>query len=102
VIDVPVSYDTDIDYAIAVISHEAPALAADPEWVGMFLEEPQTLGVNKLGDSAVDIRVTLTIDTERRWVVKREFLKRIKIRLDKEGIEIPYSYMNVITRHLGE
>lgn len=100
VVDVPVAYDTDIDFAIAVISHEAESLAADPEWSGMFLEEPKNLGVNKLGDSAVDIRITLTTDTERRWVVKREFLKRIKIRLDQEGIEIPFRYLNVITRDL--
>lgn len=101
VVDVPVAYDTDIDFAIAVISHEAQAFAADPEWSGMFLEEPKNLGVNKLGDSAVDIRITLTTDTERRWVVKREFLKRIKIRLDQEGIEIPFRYLNVITRDLN-
>ncbi|MCL1599321.1 MAG: mechanosensitive ion channel family protein [Actinomycetia bacterium] len=96
VADIPVSYDTDVDRAMEVILDEAMAMAAAPEWSKKFVEEPAMLGVNELADSSVNIRLLMTVVTEDRWVIKREFLRRIKNRLDDEGIEIPYAYMNVV------
>jgi small conductance mechanosensitive channel len=98
VIDVAVSYGTDLDRALDVVTDEANLMAADPVWANSFLEEPQTLGVNELESSSVIIRLLLTTVSEERWTVKREFLKRIKQRLDREGIEIPYPYLNVVTK----
>jgi small conductance mechanosensitive channel len=98
VIDVPVSYDTDLDHAIEVISDEAELFSMEDEWRGMFIAEPQMLGVNKLDDSSVNIRLLMTLTTEDRWTVKRAFLLRLKKRLDREGIEIPFQYMTVIMR----
>ncbi|NHZ70546.1 MAG: mechanosensitive ion channel [Proteobacteria bacterium] len=96
VADIPVAYHVDVDRAIAVIHDEALVMASEPDWSEAFLSEPEMLGVDELGDSAVMIRMLMTVATEQRWVVKREFLRRIKIRLDDEEIEIPYAYMNVI------
>ena len=96
VVDVPVSYDTDLDRVIEVLADEAHSFAYSDEWRHRFLEEPVMLGVNNLGDSGIDIRVLLTTTTEERWAVKRGFLKAAKQRLDREGIEIPYQYINVI------
>ena len=96
VADIPVSYDTDIDRAMEVILDEAMAMAAAPEWSKKFVEEPAMLGVNELADSSVNIRLLMTVVTEDRWSIKREFLRRIKNRLDDEQIEIPYAYMNVV------
>ena len=70
----------------------------EDEWRGMFIAEPQMLGVNKLDDSAINIRLLMTLTTEDRWTVKRAFLLRLKKRLDNEGIEIPFQYMTVIMR----
>jgi len=96
VADIPVSYDTDIDRAMEVILDEAMAMAAAPEWSKKFVEEPAMLGVNELADSSVNIRLLMTVVTEDRWSIKREFLRRIKNRLDDEQIEIPYAYMNIV------
>jgi len=96
VTDVGVSYDTDVDKAIEVILDEITTLANDPDWSRAFLEPPEMLGVNKLNESAVEIRVLATVITEERWRVKREFNRRIKNRLDAEGIEIPFNYMSVV------
>ncbi len=96
VADIGVSYDTDVDKAIEVILDEITLMRNDPEWSGSFLGEPEMLGVNKLNESAVEIRVQATVITEERWTVKREFNRRIKNRLDAEGIEIPFNYMSVV------
>lgn len=99
VIDVPVAYDTDLDKAIGVISDEAARFSEDDEWSHAFLDPPQMLGVNKLDDSSIQIRLLMTLTTEERWAVKRAFLLRLKKRLDEEGIEIPFQYITVIMRN---
>lgn len=96
VIDVPVSYDTDLDHAIEVITDEANVFYAEDEWSPTFLAEPKMLGVNKLDDSSVNIRLVMTVTTEDRWTVKRAFLLRLKKRLDREGIEIPFHHMTIV------
>ena len=88
VIDVGVSYDTDVDSAIAAINDEATRFRSDPGWEAAHADAPIMMGVNELGDSAVVIRTVFTTDPEQRWAVKREFLRRLKYRLDAEGIEI--------------
>jgi len=98
VADIPVSYDTDIDHAMEVMLDEAKTLAEDPKWRKKFLKEPEMFGVNELADSSVVIRLVMTLAPEERWAVKREFLKRVKSRLDDEGIEIPFGYLNVIVQ----
>ncbi|MFV2000099.1 MAG: mechanosensitive ion channel family protein [Acidimicrobiia bacterium] len=102
VADIPIAYDVDVDRAMAVIHDEAMLMFLDPGWAESFLGEPEMLGVNELGDSAVVIRLLMTTATEQRWAVKREFLRRLKRRLDDEQIEIPYAYMNVIVGQRGE
>ncbi len=98
VVDVAIGYGEDIDHAIEVIADEAAAFAGDPEWSGMFLEPPTVLGVNLLGDWSVDIRTVLTVAPDDRWSTKREFLRRIKKRLDAEGIEIPFPYRTIVEK----
>lgn len=98
VVDVPVSYDTDLDRAMEVIADEASRMSLSDEWSGSFLEPPSMLGVDRLDASSVNLRVVLTTVSDERWRVKRGFLKLIKQRLDREGIEIPYQYVNLVAR----
>lgn len=99
VVDVTVSYDTNLDHASEVVADEAAAMSSSEEWAGSFLEPPALLGVNRLGDSGIDIRIMLTTVPEERWNAKRAFLMRIKQRMDREGIEIPYQYVNVVAKN---
>jgi small conductance mechanosensitive channel len=96
VADIGVSYSTDVDAAMAVILNEVTAMADDPDWSEAFLAPPEMLGVNRLGDSSVEIRIVAKVVPEERWTVKREINRRIKNRLDAESIEIPYNYLNVV------
>ncbi len=95
VVDVGVAYEDDIDRAIAVVRSEAAALAADPAWTPRLDGAPDVLGVEQLGDSAVVIRTLLRTQAGQHWPVAREFRRRLKVRFDKEQIEIPYQKRKV-------
>lgn len=99
VVDVGIAYGADVDRAIAVIEDEAQKFYDDPAWREKFTDErPQVLGVNELGDSSVVIRVLFTVQAKQQWGVGREFKRRIKNRLDAEGIEIPFPQRTVWLR----
>lgn len=89
VIDVGIEYATNLDAALEVFRDEARRFAADGEWRARFDGEPEVVGVNGLGESAVTIRTLLRTHPGQQWAVGREFRRRIKNRLDREGIEIP-------------
>lgn len=95
VLDVSIAYRTDVDRAMEVMLDELKGISQDPDWADRISAEPEMLGVQELADSAVVLRGRMTTTAEERWAVKREALRRIKKRFDKEGIEIPYPHLTI-------
>jgi len=95
VLDVGVAYKESVDRVIEVLSDELSILRNDDEWREKFLEDPQILGVETLGDSAVTVRAVMKVGADDRWLVRREAQRRVKNRLDAEGIEIPFPHLTV-------
>jgi small conductance mechanosensitive channel len=54
--------------------------------------------VDKFADSAVIIKCLIKTYPLKQWIVKREFLRRIKNRFDELGIEIPFPHLTVYHR----
>lgn len=90
VLDVGIAYESDIDRVLGVLRDEARAFAADPLWAHRLDGGPEVQGVQHLGDSAVTVRTVLRTQPGAQWEVAREFRRRLKNRLEAEGIEIPY------------
>jgi small-conductance mechanosensitive channel len=84
-LDVEVSYDTDVEHASAVIKREADAVWKSHDEV---LEEPELWGVENLGPNGVVIRLVVKTTPSDQWTISRELRQRIKAAFDREGIEI--------------
>jgi small-conductance mechanosensitive channel len=63
--------------------------AQDPAWKHRLDGAVEIPGVEKLDDSGVTIRSLIRTIPASQWEAAREFRRRIKNRLDAEGIEIP-------------
>ncbi len=94
-IDVSVSYETDVDAALEVMRDELDKLALDPEWNSRIKGPVELLGVNKLEESGIQLRARYTTTADERWAVRREAYRRIKNRFDAEGISIPYPQIRI-------
>lgn len=99
VVDIGVDYETDVDRALEIFHDELNRLAGDPEYADWIEGDPEILGVNELGDSAVVLRGRLTTDADQRWAIRREALRRIKNRFDAEGIVIPFPQITITRKH---
>ncbi len=100
VVEVGIGYAAELDPALEVFRSEAERFAADPGWQVHFDGSPEVLGVESLADSAVVIRTVMRTAPGSQWLVAREFRRRIKNRLDQEGIEIPFPQRTLHVRHL--
>lgn len=95
VFEVGVSYRADVDQVMAALVELGAGLAEDEQF-GQLIQEPlEMMGVDKFTDSAVVIKSRLKTEPGKQWVVMREFNRRMKMRFDELGIEIPFPQMTV-------
>jgi small conductance mechanosensitive channel len=86
-LDVDVSYDTDIEQAKSVIKRVADELWRERDDI---LEAPEVWGVESLGPHSVVIRLVVKTRPSDQYAVSRVLRQRLKETFDAEGIEIPF------------
>ncbi|MDR2240260.1 MAG: mechanosensitive ion channel family protein [Zoogloeaceae bacterium] len=96
VVNVGIGYGADIDRAAAVMRQVGDALRQDAAFGGRILAPIEIAGVDDLGESAVMIRCRIKVAPLEESAIRREYLRRIKLAFDKEGIEIPYRYLKLV------
>ncbi|KAI3347209.1 mechanosensitive ion channel family protein [Clostridium botulinum] len=97
IVDVDIAYEENIDNAISIIKE----VCSDFEQNNEDIREPmEVLGVNALNASSVTIRVIGKSKPLKQWEMERELRKLIKLRLDKEGIEIPYPKTQLVSTNM--
>lgn len=85
--EIDIAWDSDLERALQVLREVAATLADDPEWQEQILEPPQLLGVERLEQSGVRLKLWIKTRPLRQWGVAREFRHRLKPAFDGAGIE---------------
>ncbi|MEZ4599922.1 MAG: mechanosensitive ion channel family protein [Syntrophotaleaceae bacterium] len=95
VFDIGVAYKENTDRVVEVMKAVLEKMQADETYGPLILETPEIMGVDQFADSAVVIRGRIKTLPIRQWMVGREFLRRLKMAFDEEGIEIPFPHQTV-------
>jgi small conductance mechanosensitive channel len=95
VVDVGVAYREDVDQTLTLMRDVAEQMREDPVFGPKIMDEPEIVGVERWGDSAVILRLRFMVRPLEQWSVRREYLRRLKNRFDAEGIEIPFPHLTV-------
>ncbi len=93
VIDVGIAYGADLKKAeevIRTLCEKLPGMYPD-----LFPVAPCYMGVEKLNDSSVDLRVTADVDEAKIYNARRAMNRELKLALDEAGIDIPFPQMVV-------
>jgi small conductance mechanosensitive channel len=96
--DIGVAYKEDVNQVMNELVSLGEELRSDEKFGPMILDDPEMLGVDAFGDSAVVIKFFIKTRPLMQWSVKREMLRRIKMRFDELGIEIPFPHRTVFHR----
>jgi moderate conductance mechanosensitive channel len=94
-VDIGISYDDNIDNAIAVIQNTCDKIAAEDENI---VEGPNVVGVQTLGTSDVVLRILAKTKNMEQWAVERKLRKAVKETLDANNIEIPFPHQVYIEK----
>ena len=92
IVDVNVSYDSDIDKVEEVLNNLCETLKENIE---TLKGDINLLGIEDLGDSAITFRMTAEVEAGTQFNVQRIMRKAVKLELDKNKIEIPYNQLVV-------
>lgn len=87
--EIPVSYDTDLDRALAVIQQVGDDLRADPAFKKLITKPFEVMGVDRLADNAVYIKARFITEPRAQWDVGREFNRRLKNAFEAARILAP-------------
>ncbi len=93
--DIEVAYKENTDEVIRVIREIDDRLRKEWPYRRLILEPIDIAGVDQFGRSAVVIRMRSKTRPGEQWGIRREFLRRIKLRFDELGIEIPYPHQTL-------
>lgn len=95
VIDIGVAYRENTDEVIEVMRGVGAELRADTAFASRISDDLEIAGVDGWGDSAVMIRCRFKCAPLEQWGVRREYLRRLKLAFDEQGIEIPFPHLTV-------
>lgn len=90
---VSVGYDADLRAVETVIADALPAMFEENRAV--FLDVPQYIGVEELGESGVVLKFIVSATEENVFAARRALNRSLKLLFDEKGIDIPYSQLTV-------
>src|SRR5205814_1369571 len=97
--DLRVAYSEDTDRICNMVREVVQEMQSDPTLGPSILEPVDILGVDDFADSAIVIKLRIKTLPIKQWEIGREFRRRLKYRLDREGIEIPHRNQAVQVVH---
>ncbi len=93
--DIGVAYRENTDNVIELLREIDEELRNDDDFNEDILEPLEVMGVDAFADSAVIIKARIKTKPIKQWAVGREFNRRMKIKFDKHGVEIPFPHQTI-------
>ena len=87
VVDITITHRENLSRVLEILSRVGARLAAD--FPDRLLEKPQILGIEKLTEEGVTLRMVVKTPPTKQWDLARDWRRRIKDEFDREGIELP-------------
>jgi small conductance mechanosensitive channel len=98
VAEIGTSYDADPDRVIEILHRVGADMRQEEPWSEKITEDPEVLGLDGFGDSALVFKVLLKTRPLQQWAVGREYNRRVFYALGEAGIEIPFPHRTTYLR----
>ncbi len=86
VVMMPISYDSDVDRAVAVIRNRVAQLRLDPTCGPDIQAEDEVVGIDAFGADRIEMTVSVQTRPGRHWEIARELRRQLKSDFDAAGI----------------
>ncbi len=95
IVDIPVSYDDDIEKIIGVLKDLCKQIQNNPDLGHFILSEPEIVAIDAFNDSSMLVRVRFKTVAMQQWAVHRYFRIMVKQKFDELNISIPFNRLDV-------
>jgi small-conductance mechanosensitive channel len=89
IVDVRVAYGEDVDRVRGILEELFEELKTDTTLRDWIQEGPSMLGIERMADTALVLRVVADTRPSKRWDTERVLRERLNAKLDAEGIRVP-------------
>jgi small-conductance mechanosensitive channel len=96
VIAVNVAGDEDVDRVIESMRGIVRLMREEDTWSKIILDDLEVFGLDRITDTALQIRCRIMCTPFGRWSVGREFNRRLKMRFAVVGIATPFSALRLL------
>lgn len=91
ILSIPTAYEEEFNKVEKVLTNTINKIKYNNKEV----KEVEFLGINDFLDSSVTYQIKFTCSRGTQWVIRRLFLKEIKLAYEKNNIKIPYNQLEV-------
>ena len=96
VLDVGITYDTDLESAVEALEQVGLKAQNDPEIGPLLIEEPQVTGVEELGDWQIRLRLIVKTEANEHWAVQRYLRRLVQEEFPGRGLSIAFPRQEVV------
>jgi small-conductance mechanosensitive channel len=89
---VTIAHDADIDRALAIVNEEGERIVKEEPYKSVVTAPLEMIGVDRISDRGVIIKARVKTLPTKQWDVGRELNRRVKTRMNAEGIAFPAPY----------
>ena len=88
--EIAVGYNESLDEVTRVLDAVSQELHKDPVFGSLILEQPTSPAIESLGESAVNLKMSVKTLPNKHGAIKQEWLRMIKNRFSEVGIQHPF------------
>jgi small conductance mechanosensitive channel len=92
VADLPLAHNADLTRATEIATRVAAEVAEDPEVAEKLMEQPEVVGIEKVGPEGVTFRVQARTSPGQQFGVQRRLITALAEAFDREGLPHPLSF----------
>ena len=89
VFEITIAHGSDADHALAIIEGVGSELTRDEPYRSLILSPIEMMGIDRLMDRGATLKARIKTLPSKQAIVGRELNRRVKARMDKEGIAFP-------------
>ncbi|MEQ1492790.1 MAG: hypothetical protein ABL932_19770, partial [Terricaulis sp.] len=96
VFEFPLDHNNDISKALDVMKQVGDELREDTNFASTVLAPIDIAGVDKVSEAGVLLKARMRTIPGKQWSVQREYLRRIRLAFEREGVEFNQSTTKLI------
>ncbi len=96
VFEFPLDHNSDITKSLDLMKQVGDEIRAEPAFAGLVVSPIEIAGVDRVSEAGVLLKARMRTAPGKQWTVQREYLRRIRLAFERDGIEFAHTTTRLI------